>query len=149
MSRADLSTPKPTAIADVATTATAPATPGRFAYDGLERIIHERARLGIITSLVTSPRGLSFNDLKELCDLTDGNLSRHLSALVESGLIVILKESHDRRPHTIVRITEDGRRRFGEYIVELGHVVADANAAYSTATTTRPVQLRVEGLGAS
>ena len=113
-----------------------PPSPGRFAYDGLERIIHERARLGIITSLATSPRGLSFNDLKELCGLTDGNLSRHLSVLVESGLVAVLKETHDRRPQTLVRLTDDGRRRFGEYIVELGQVVADAQAAYELTRTS-------------
>ena len=54
---------------------------GRYAYDGLERIFHEKARLGIMTSLVTHSRGLIFSDLKELCQLTDGNLSRHLQIL--------------------------------------------------------------------
>ncbi|MES1213362.1 MAG: transcriptional regulator, partial [Singulisphaera sp.] len=52
------------------------AAQGRFAYQGLERVLHEKARLGIMTSLVTRPEGLLFNDLKRLCDLTDGNLSR-------------------------------------------------------------------------
>ena len=47
---------------------------GRFAYEGLERIIHEKARLGILTSLVAQPKGLLFNELKDLCALTDGNL---------------------------------------------------------------------------
>ena len=53
---------------------------------GLERVIHEKARLGIMTSLATHPKGLLFSDLKELCALTDGNLSRHLQVLHESGL---------------------------------------------------------------
>ena len=53
-----------------------PSTEGRFAYEGLDRVIHERARLSILTSLVTNPKGLTFNDLKQLCALTDGNLSR-------------------------------------------------------------------------
>ena len=48
------------------------ASSGRFAYDGLERAIHEKARLGIMTSLVAHPSGLAFADLKQLCDLTDG-----------------------------------------------------------------------------
>ena len=48
---------------------------GRFAYDGLERVIHEKARLGILASLIAHPDGLLFNDLKDLCSLTDGNLS--------------------------------------------------------------------------
>ena len=55
--------------------------PGRFAYEGLERVLHEKARLGIMTSLVTRPEGLLFGDLKRLCALTDGNLSRHLEVL--------------------------------------------------------------------
>jgi hypothetical protein len=54
---------------------------GRFAYEGLDRVIHERARLSVLTSLITNPKGLIFNDLKQLCSLTDGNLSRHLRVL--------------------------------------------------------------------
>jgi len=46
---------------------------GRFAYEGLDRVIHERARLSVLTSLVTNPKGLAFGDLKQLCSLTDGN----------------------------------------------------------------------------
>ena len=57
---------------------------GRFAYEGLDRVIHERARLSVLTSLMTNAKGLTFNDLKELCALTDGNLSRHLRVL-ETG----------------------------------------------------------------
>ena len=58
-----------------------PRSEGRFAYEGLDRVIHERARLSVLTSLITNPKGLPFNDLKQLCALTDGNLSRHLSVL--------------------------------------------------------------------
>src|SRR5947208_153614 len=60
---------------------------GRFAYEGLERVLHEKARLGIMTSLVTRPEGLLFSELKRLCALTDGNLSRHLDVLREAGLL--------------------------------------------------------------
>ena len=49
-----------------------------FSYDGLDRVIHEKARLGLLTSLMAHPKGLAFADLKQLCGLTDGNLSRHL-----------------------------------------------------------------------
>ncbi len=52
---------------------------GRFAYDGLDRVIHEKARLSVLTSLVAHPKGLVFGDLKQMCGLTDGNLSRHLA----------------------------------------------------------------------
>jgi DNA-binding MarR family transcriptional regulator len=99
---------------------------GRFAYEGLERIFHEKARLGIMTSLVTNPRGVIFSDLKELCHLTDGNLSRHLQVLNDAGFVEIWKGFHKNRPQTLCRITEEGRRRFLEYINVLETVVQDA-----------------------
>ena len=66
---------------------TKPTPPGRYAYDGLDRVLHEKARLGIMTSLATRPRGSSFNDLKQACALTDGNLNRHLDVLHKAGLV--------------------------------------------------------------
>jgi DNA-binding MarR family transcriptional regulator len=99
---------------------------GRFAYEGLERVFHEKARLGIMTSLVSHPKGLVFSDLKELCALTDGNLSRHLQVLHDAGLIEVCKGFHRNRPQTVCRITEVGRRRFLDYINVLENVVADA-----------------------
>ena len=59
----------------------APSGEGRFAYEGLDRVIHERARLSVLTSLISSPKGVTFGELKRLCSLTDGNLSRHLRVL--------------------------------------------------------------------
>ena len=106
---------------------------GRFAYEGLERIFHEKARLGIMTSLVTHPRGVIFSDLKELCNLTDGNLSRHLQVLHEAGFVEIWKGFHHKRPQTLCRITDEGRRRFLEYINVLETVVQDALKAASEA----------------
>ena len=64
--------------------------PGRFAYEGLDRIMHEKARLGILTSLLARPEGILFNELKELCSLTDGNLSRHIQALQEAELVEVI-----------------------------------------------------------
>ncbi len=105
---------------------------GRFAYEGLERVFHEKARLGIMTSLVTHPKGLVFADLKELCALTDGNLSRHLQVLHEAGFVEVWKGFQRKRPQTLCRLTEQGRLRFLEYITVLENVVADAmNAAKS------------------
>jgi DNA-binding MarR family transcriptional regulator len=102
---------------------------GRFAYEGLERVIHERARLGIMSSLASHPEGLLFNDLKDLCSLTDGNLSRHLALLQESKLVEVWKGYKNNRPQTLVRLTEQGKRRFLEYVGELENVVADALSA--------------------
>jgi len=102
------------------------ATEGRFAYEGLDRVIHERARLSVLTSLLTNPKGLTFGDLKQLCALTDGNLSRHLSVLEKARMVEILK-GHDRnRPQTICRITANGRKRYFEYLSTLEQVVKDA-----------------------
>jgi DNA-binding MarR family transcriptional regulator len=100
--------------------------PGRFAYEGLDRVIHEKARLSIVTSLATHPGGLIFNDLKDLCALTDGNLSRHLHILSEAGLIQIWKGFKDNRPQTLCRLTDEGRKRFLEYINVLENIVTDA-----------------------
>jgi DNA-binding MarR family transcriptional regulator len=111
---------------------------GRFAYDGLERIIHEKARLGILTSLVAHPKGLLFNDLKDLCSLTDGNLSRHLQVLNEAGLVEVWKGSHKNRPQTLCRLTDEGRRRLLEYINVLENVIADALADAKAADATKP-----------
>lgn len=106
-----------------------PKRPGRFAYEGLERVMHEKARLGILTSLATHPDGLLFADLKKLCALTDGNLSRHLHVLQEAELLEVWKGFRDNRPQTLCRLTPAGRRRFLDYIAELERVVEDAVAA--------------------
>jgi DNA-binding transcriptional ArsR family regulator len=99
---------------------------GRFAYEGLDRVIHERARLSILTSLLTHPKGVAFGDLKELCSLTDGNLSRHLRVLEEAGLVELAKGHERNRPLTVCRITAIGRNRYLEYLATLEQVVRDA-----------------------
>ena len=113
---------------------------GRFAYDGLDRALHEKARLGILTSLVAHPDGLKFAELRGLCALTDGNLSRHLDVLREAGLVELWKGFEGRRPQTLVRLTTDGRRRFVEYLEELERVVRDALPKAST-TSVRSRQM--------
>jgi predicted ArsR family transcriptional regulator len=99
-----------------------------FAYAGLERIFHERGRLAVCTCLVAHPDGLSFIELQAACGLTDGNLSRHLSALAEMGIVAISKESGAGRPTTTCRITKSGRARFLSYIDQLEAVVRDVHA---------------------
>ena len=97
-----------------------------FAYKGLDRVIHERARLSVLTSLITHPKGLSFVELKQLCALTDGNLARHLQVLEEDGMIRITKEDEGGRAQTTVRVTAPGRKRYLEYLTILEQVVRDA-----------------------
>lgn len=106
---------------------TRPSSPeGRFAYEGLDRVIHERARLGVLTCLMTNPQGLTFGDLKELCSLTDGNLSRHLRVIEKAKLVEIVKGHERNRPQTVCRITPYGRKRYLEYLATLEQVVQDA-----------------------
>src|SRR5207248_1946277 len=91
------------------------AATGRFSYEGLDRVIHERARLSILTSLAASKTGLAFTDLKRLCALSDGNLSRHLQVLVENRLVSVSKGFDKNRPLTVCSITALGRKRYLEY----------------------------------
>ncbi|HXE08741.1 MAG TPA: transcriptional regulator [Acidobacteriaceae bacterium] len=100
-----------------------------FAYEGLSRVIHERARLSVLTSLMTHPKGLSFVELKQLCALTDGNLARHLQVLEEDGMVRITKDGEGARAQTTIRVTASGRSRYLEYLRVLEQVVRDATAA--------------------
>jgi DNA-binding MarR family transcriptional regulator len=102
------------------------ASEGRFAYEGLDRVIHERARLSVLTSLITNPKGLAFNELKELCALTDGNLSRHLRVLERAKMVQIAKGQDKNRSLTVCRITPSGQKRYLEYLTTLEQVVRDA-----------------------
>lgn len=100
-----------------------------YDYAGLDRIIHERARLSVLTSLASAPRGVLFMDLRQLCGLTDGNLNRHLHVLERAGLVVSRKEIRQGRAQTVCRITAAGRRRYLDYLQVLERVLRDAAAA--------------------
>lgn len=115
-----------TAKHDAPATAPKGSGEGRFAYEGLDRTIHERARLSVLTSLITNPKGLAFNDLKELCALTDGNLSRHLRVLESARLVEIVKGVDRNRSLTLCRITPLGCKRYLLYLETLEQVVRDA-----------------------
>ena len=108
-----------------------------FAYEGLDRVIHEKARLGILTSLMAHPGGLAFATLKQLCALTDGNLSRHLQVLEEAGLVEIKKTFEGKRPLTRCRLTRAGRERFVDYLAVLERVVRQAAGAAERSTTAK------------
>ncbi|MBS0418197.1 MAG: transcriptional regulator [Proteobacteria bacterium] len=100
-----------------------------FAYEGLDRLIHEHARLSVLTALIANGAGLAFNDLKRMCNLTDGNLSRHLQVLDDAGLITIFKGVEGNRSLTLCRITSEGRKKYMEYLAVLEQVVTDAAGA--------------------
>ncbi|GBU17576.1 MULTISPECIES: transcriptional regulator [Methylobacterium] len=100
-----------------------------FSYEGLDRVMHERARLSLLTSLAAHRKPLAFSDLKQLCGLTDGNLSRHLQVLEEAGLVRIGKGYEGKRPLTTCALTPAGRQRFVAYLAVLEQVVRDAAEA--------------------
>lgn len=119
--------------------------PHRFAYDGLDRVIHERARLSLLTSLVAHPKGLPFADLKQLCGLTDGNLSRHLQVLQAAKLVEISKRFEQNRPQTLCRITLHGRKRYLEYLAVLEQVISDAAEGASGASADEALRALARG----
>ena len=81
----------------------------------LDRLIHGRIRLGILSVLAINDR-LQFNDLKRLVDTTDGNLSVHARKLEEAGYISCRKYFDDRTPRTEYSLTEKGRQAFSDYL---------------------------------
>lgn len=85
------------------------------ATQDLDRIIHERLRLGIVSALAVN-ESLSFNDLKKLMNTTDGNLSVHARKLEEAGYIVCTKFFEGRLPKTEYRLTETGRAALERYL---------------------------------
>jgi DNA-binding transcriptional ArsR family regulator len=98
-------------------------------YEALERIFHEPSRLAIMSALCASERALSFNELKETCRLTDGNLNRHLKVLVDAQAVKIKKTFVGAKPRTTVYLSKGGVRRFNEYIEALSTVLARARDA--------------------
>lgn len=110
---------------------------GRFAYGSLERLFHERARLSIVASLAAHRDGAVFTDLKALCALTDGNLSRQLQTLEEAGIIEVWKGTKNNRPQTLCRLSEQGKRRFAAYVSGLQQVIEDAQSDVAADSASR------------
>jgi len=89
----------------------------------LNKVIHERVRLAIMSALVTRDK-LTFPELKELLELTDGNLSAHASILEKNGLIQVIKDFYGKKPRTTFSITTEGRKQFQVYIGNLEQMLA-------------------------
>jgi DNA-binding MarR family transcriptional regulator len=116
-----------------------------FAYEGLDRVIHERARLSVLTSLLGHPSGLTFGALKQLCALTDGNLSRHLEVLESARLVEITKGHEHNRPLTVCRITAAGRKRFVAYLAVLEQVLLDAESGVKNRSAAGALRVAAGG----
>jgi DNA-binding HxlR family transcriptional regulator len=84
----------------------------------LDRLIHERIRLGILSALAVNP-SLTFNDLKQLLKTTDGNLSVHARKLEEASYVSCSKYFDGRVPRTEYRLTRQGRQAFERYLDEM------------------------------
>ncbi|MCK6620036.1 MAG: transcriptional regulator [Calditrichaceae bacterium] len=98
-------------------------------YTALKTIFHEPNRLAIMSALCSSADGLTFKELKESCELTDGNLSRHLKALEEAQVILIEKKFIGAKPRTTVVLTDIGRESFVDYLKALEEVLKKAAEA--------------------
>ena len=91
-------------------------------FEELDRVIHERVRLGILTFLARNGE-TDFGTLKKALDVTDGNLSRHLRVLEEEGIINVKKTFVERRPRTYYKLTEKGKERFQRYLQVLESIL--------------------------
>ncbi len=100
----------------------------------LKGVFHEPNRLAILSELCGSANGITFQELKDECNLTDGNLSRHLKALEEAKVIRIRKTFIKNRPQTTILLTDKGRDRFMEYLQALEEVLARAAESVQSET---------------
>ena len=91
----------------------------------LDRLIHERVRLGIVSALAVND-SLGFTDLKALLRLSDGNLSVHARRLEDAGYIVCTKTFEGRRPRTEYRLTPLGRRALEKYLQHMEALIRAA-----------------------
>lgn len=107
-------------------------------YAELKQIFHEPNRLAIMSALCNADDGLTFGELKEECDLTDGNLSRHLKALELAKAVRIKKSFMGSRPQTTIFLSDRGRDRFIEYLQALEEVLNKAAESLTTADKTQP-----------
>lgn len=107
------------------------------ALEDLDRVFHEKARLGILTTIVGCQDGMNFNELKQLCRLTDGNLNRHLKVLVDSGILSVRKSGQGRNTNSLYKLTARGRRAFERYLNALETILSAAKQSSGDAETGR------------
>lgn len=88
----------------------------------LDRVIHEKGRLAIMSMLAASP-DLSFTELRNSLEMTDGNLTSHIRTLQEAGYLSVSKSYQDNRPLTTCALTPKGRKAFTEYIALLEQII--------------------------
>ncbi len=89
----------------------------------LDRLIHDRVRLGILSALAATP-SMAFTDLRSALDVSDGNLSVHARKLEDAGYVVCTKGFDGRTPRTEYRLTPTGRRAFEKYLDHMESLIA-------------------------
>ena len=105
---------------------------GSVATETLDRLIHERIRLGIVSALATET-DMSFGDLKRILRTTDGNLSVHARKLDEAGYIRVTKAFEARKPRTAYRLTAKGRRALESYLGQMETILSETREALEKA----------------
>ena len=110
----------------------------------LDKIIHEKTRLGIMTTLAAHPDGVLFTDLKSLNDLTDGNLNRHLKVLCDATLVRSKKSNRGRNSKTTYQLTKRGLQAFVDYLNQMEAVLERASAATHRSGHNRKTRLATE-----
>ena len=95
--------------------------------EGLDPLLHERGRLAIVSALAAAPR-LTFTELRDTLEMTDGNLSVHLQKLEQGGYVAIDKQFVGRRPQTTCQLTRAGRDAFKRYLDHLEAIVKQGRA---------------------
>ncbi len=88
----------------------------------LDRVIHEKGRLAIMAMLAATPE-LSFTELRDALEMTDGNLTTHIRTLQEAGYVAVVKSYQNNRPLTTYSLTAAGRKAFAEYVALLERIV--------------------------
>jgi DNA-binding MarR family transcriptional regulator len=91
----------------------------------LDRVIHEKGRLPIVSLLAASPE-LAFTEIRDTLSMTDGNLSMHLRTLQEAGYVALTKSFQNRKPLTTCALTPAGKAAFANYINLLEQIVRQA-----------------------
>ena len=91
----------------------------------IDRVIHEKGRLAIMSMLAASPE-LSFTELRDALEMTDGNLTTHVRTLQEAGYVSVAKSYQHGRRLTTVAVTAAGRRAFADYVSLLERIVKQA-----------------------
>ena len=91
-------------------------------FPQLNRVIHEKGRLAIMSALAAAPE-LTFTELRDLLDMTDGNLTTHIRTLQQEGFVSVTKSYQNNRPLTSCALTAAGRKAFAQYIDLLDQIV--------------------------